>query len=108
VLRENARREHTVKNYDSDWTDDQRALYDECYAIGHAWAEDADTPPDQLQQVLDLAEADDEDLGGLDIDYPPLVDAVAEATGEDVTTVPATHEDPGFRGFAEGARDGAP
>jgi hypothetical protein len=96
-----------VKNYDSDWTDLQTALYDECYDIGHAWATDPDTPADDLQPVLNLAEADDDDLTGAYINYAPLVDAVSDATGQDLTSVPATREDPGFRGFVDGARDGA-
>ncbi|MFI6759222.1 hypothetical protein ACIBF5_08775 [Micromonospora sp. NPDC050417] len=96
-----------MPDYDSDWTDDQRGLYDECYSIGHAWATDQDTSADDLQQVLDLAEADDDDLGDVELDYPPLIDAVAEAIGETVTSVTADRDDPAFRGFVDGARDGA-
>ena len=96
-----------MKEYEDDWTEDQRALYDECYALGEAWAKDPDTPADQLQDVLNLAEADDDELGLVDITYPPLVDAVAEATGEEVTSVTASRDDPAFRGFVDGAREGA-
>ncbi|MEV4626496.1 hypothetical protein AB0J90_09455 [Micromonospora sp. NPDC049523] len=96
-----------MPDYDDDWTDDQRGLYDECYSIGHAWATDQDTSADDLQQVLNLAEADEDDLGDVELDYPPLVDAVAETTGETVTSVTADREDPAFRGFVDGARDGA-
>jgi hypothetical protein len=94
-----------VKEYESDWTEDQRGLYDESYAIGYTWATDPDTPVDETQEVLNLAEADDDELGGLDLEYPPLVDAVAEATGEDVMSVPARRDHPAFRGFVDGARD---
>lgn len=97
-----------MRNYDDSWTEDETAVYDECYTAGHAWTEDPDTPTGELQTVLELAEQDDEFLTGEDIDYPPaLVDAVTEAIGEKVNTVPATREHPGFRGFTDGARDGA-
>lgn len=59
-----------MPDYDDDWTDDQRGLYDECYSIGHAWATDQDTSADDLQQVLNLAEADEDDLGDVELDYP--------------------------------------
>ena len=94
-----------VKDYAEGWTEDQRGLYDESYAIGYAWADDPDTPTDDTQQVLNLAEADDDELGGIDLEYAPLVDAVAQATGEDVMTVPARRDHPAFRGFVDGARD---
>lgn len=98
----------SVRNYDNSWTEDQTGLYDECYTAGHAWAADPDTPTGELQAVLTLAELDDEFLTGEEIDYPPaLVDAVTDAIGESVNTVPATREHPGFRGFVDGARDGA-
>jgi hypothetical protein len=96
-----------VANDDEEWTVDQRALYDECHAIGRAWADDPDTPADQLQEVINLAEAEEDDLRGVDIDHPPLIDAVAEATGEDVASVPARPDDPAFAGFVAGVRDGA-
>jgi hypothetical protein len=97
-----------VRNYDSSWTADQTGLYDECYTAGHAWAEDADTPTVELQTVLELAEQDDELLTGEDMNYPPaLVEAVSDAIGEYVNTVPATRENPGFRGFLDGVHDGA-
>lgn len=96
-----------MPDYDSDWTDDQRGLYDECYSIGHDWAMGQDTSADDLQQVLNLVEADEDDLGDVELDYPPLIDAVAEATGETVTSVTASRADPAFRGFVDGARDGA-
>nr|MDT0661253.1 hypothetical protein [Micromonospora sp. DSM 115978] len=96
-----------MPDYDEDWTEEQRALYDECYAIGQGWSDDPDTPSDELQEVINLAEADDDDLAGVDIDYAPLVDAVTEATGETATSVPARHGDPAFEGFVAGARDGA-
>lgn len=94
-----------MKEYDDGWTADQRGLYDESYSIGYTWAGDPDTPVDDTQQVINLAEADDEELGGVDLEYPPLVDAVAEATGEDVMSVPARRDHPAFRGFVDGARD---
>ncbi|MFD6682222.1 hypothetical protein [Micromonospora parva] len=94
-----------MQSYDDDWTDSQRALYDECYRAGGEWAEDPDTPSDDVQHVINLAEADDDALGDAEIDYPPLVDAVTQASGVTVTSVPASHEDPGFRGFTDGVRD---
>ena len=98
----------SVRNYDDSWTEDETGVYDECYTAGHAWAEDPDTPTGELQAVLELAEQDDEFLTGEDIDHPPaLVDAVTDAIGERVNTVPATREHPGFRGFTDGAHDGA-
>ncbi|MEO3745721.1 hypothetical protein [Plantactinospora sp. B5E13] len=96
-----------MKDYDDDWTEDQRALYDECYDLGESWAADPDTPADELQDVLNLAELDEDELGEVDLTYAPLVDAVAEATGEQVTSVTADRDDPAFRGFVDGARDGA-
>lgn len=90
--------------YDTDWTEDQRGLYDECYRVGQEWAEDPDTSPDDIQQVINLAEADDDAFDSAEIDYPPLVDAVTQVTGENVTSVPASHSDPGFRGFVDGVR----
>ncbi|PZF98306.1 hypothetical protein [Micromonospora deserti] len=94
-----------MESYDEDWTDSQRALYDECYRAGGEWADDPDTPSEDVQHVINLGEADDDTLLDAEIDYPPLVDAVAQATGENVTSVPASHDDPGFRGFVDGARD---
>jgi hypothetical protein len=102
-----SREEHGVKDYDDDWSEDQRALYDECYALGESWAADPDTPADELQDVLNLAELDDDELGEVDLTYAPLVEAVAEATGEQVTSVTADRDDPAFRGFVDGTRDGA-
>lgn len=96
-----------MPDYDDEWTDDQRALYDECFAIGQAWADDPETPADQLQEVINLAEADEDDLHGVDIDYQPLIDAVTEATGDAVPSVPARRSDPAFQGFVAGARDSA-
>lgn len=94
-----------MKEYEGGWTEDQRGLYDESYAIGHAWADDPDTPVGDTQEVINLAEADDDELGGIDLAYPPLVDAVAQVTGENVTSVPARRDHPAFRGFVDGARD---
>lgn len=94
-----------MKEYEGSWTEDQRGLYDESYEIGYAWADDPDTPIDETREVLSLAEADDDELGGLDLEYPPLVDAVAQATGENVMSVPARRDHPAFRGFIDGARD---
>jgi hypothetical protein len=97
-----------VRDYDRNWTEEQTAVYDECYTAGHAWAQDPDTASGELRAVVELAEQDDEFLTGEGIDQPPaLVDAVADATGEDIVTVPATRENPGFRGFIDGARAGA-
>ncbi|MEV1328666.1 hypothetical protein [Micromonospora costi] len=94
-----------MASYDEDWTDSERALYDECYRYGGEWAEDPATPSDDVQHVINLAEADDDSLGDSELDFPPLVDAVTQATGENVTSVPASHHDPGFRGFVDGVRD---
>ncbi|MFC3501690.1 hypothetical protein ACFOOK_12065 [Micromonospora krabiensis] len=94
-----------MANYDDDWTDSQRALYDECYQAGGDWAEDPDTSSDEVQYVINLAEGDDDSIGDSEIDFGPLVDAVTQATGENATSVPATHEDPAFRGFTDGVRD---
>lgn len=97
-----------MRNYDSEWTDLERALYDECYEAGDVWAEDPGTPDEDLQRVLSLADAADaEDPNAADSDFGPLVDAVSEAIGEGVTSVPVTRDDPGFRGFVDGVRDGA-
>ncbi|MEU0154553.1 hypothetical protein [Micromonospora fulviviridis] len=94
-----------MQSYDDDWTDGQRGVYDECYRAGADWAGDPDTPTDDVQQVINLGQADDDAFTDAEIDFPPLVDAVAEATGENVTSVPASHADPGFRGFTDGVRD---
>ncbi|MBO4207235.1 hypothetical protein [Micromonospora echinofusca] len=94
-----------MDGYDEDWSADQRALYDECRRAGQEWAADPDTPPDDLQHVINLAEADDDAFDLAEIDYPPLVDAVAEVTGENITSVPASHTDPAFRGFVDGVRE---
>ncbi|MEU4778210.1 hypothetical protein [Micromonospora sp. NPDC023633] len=94
-----------MENYDEDWTDSQRALYDECHRAGGEWADDPDTPAEDVQHVINLGQADDDTLPDAEIDYPPLVDAVTQATGEIVTSVPASHHDPGFRGFVDGVRD---
>ncbi|MDG4786906.1 hypothetical protein O7626_13355 [Micromonospora sp. WMMD1102] len=96
-----------MRNHDDVWTEDQRALYDECYDLGEAWAADPETDTDQLQDVINLAEADDDELADVELDYPPLVDAVAEATGEQVASVTADRDDPAFRGFVDGVREGA-
>lgn len=96
-----------MKDHDTGWTDDQRALYDECYALGEMWAADPDTSADQLGQVLELAEADDDQLHDVELTLPPLLDAVAEVTGEPVYTVTASRRDPAFRGFVDGSRQGA-
>ncbi|GAA3750720.1 hypothetical protein GCM10022225_38780 [Plantactinospora mayteni] len=96
-----------MRNYDDDWAEDQRALYDECYDLGEAWAGDPATDTDQLQDVINLAEADDDELADVELGHPPLVDAVAEATGEQVTSVTADRNDPAFRGFVDGVRQGA-
>lgn len=93
-----------MESYDSDWTDGQRALYDECHRVGGEWAEDPNTPTDDVQYVINLAEADDDSLSDAELDYPPLVDAVVQATGENVTSVPVSHADPSFRGFVDGVR----
>ncbi|MCL7456911.1 hypothetical protein AB0J85_08075 [Micromonospora echinofusca] len=94
-----------MESYDEDWTDSQRALYDECHRAGGEWAADPDTPTEDVQHVINLGQADDDTLADAEIDYPPLVDAVTQATGELVTSVPASHDDPGFRGFVDGVRD---
>ncbi|MEU4380827.1 hypothetical protein [Micromonospora echinofusca] len=94
-----------MESYDEDWTDSQRALYDECHRAGGEWAADPDTPTDDVQHVINLGQADDDTLADAEVDYPPLVDAVTQATGELVTSVPASHDDPGFRGFVDGVRD---
>ncbi|MFV2100809.1 hypothetical protein [Micromonospora sp. LOL_024] len=94
-----------MESYHEDWSDSQRALYDECYRAGADWADDPDTPSEDVQQVINMAEADDDTLADVEIDFPSLVDAVTQATGEVVTTVPASHEDPSFKGFVDGARD---
>jgi hypothetical protein len=97
-----------VRDYDSTWSEEQTAVYDECYTAGHAWAQDPDTATGEMRAVVELAEQDEESLTGEEIDQPPaLVDAVTDATGEDLTSVPATRENPGFRGFVDGARDAA-
>jgi hypothetical protein len=97
-----------VRDYDRGWSEDQTAFYDECYTAGHAWAQDPDTAAGEVRMVVDLAEQDDEFLTGEEISDPPaLVDAVTEAIGEQVSTVPATREHPGFRGFTDGVRDAA-
>ncbi|WP_406046017.1 hypothetical protein OG799_16970 [Micromonospora sp. NBC_00898] len=94
-----------MASYDEDWTDGQRAVYDECRQAGTEWAGDPDTPSDDVQHVINLAEADDDTFGEAETDYPPLVDAVTQATGATVTSVPLSHHDPGFRGFVDGVRD---
>ena len=94
-----------MKSYDEDWTDGQRAVYDECYQAGTEWAGDPDTPTEDVQHVINLEEADEDTLPDAETDYPPLVDAVAQATGENVTSVPTSRSDPGFRGFVDGVRD---
>lgn len=88
-----------------DWTDGQRAVYDECHRYGAEWAVDPATPTEDVQHVINLGQADDDIFTDAETDYPPLVDAVTQATGENVTTVPASHDDPGFRGFVDGVRD---
>ncbi|SDY37961.1 hypothetical protein SAMN05444365_10267 [Micromonospora pattaloongensis] len=98
-----------MRNYDPGWSDLQRGLYDESYDIGLSWATDPGTSPDDLQRLLELGDtAETGALAGGELDFGPLVDGVAEATGEGVGRVPADFGDPGFRGFVEGARDGAP
>lgn len=96
-----------MKSYHSDWTEDQTAVYDESYGIGQDWARDPETPSEELQQVINLAEADEDDLDGVELAYEPLIDAVSDATGEVVQSVPASKDDPGFTGFVDGARDAA-
>lgn len=94
-----------MQSYDDDWTDGQRAVYDECYRYGTEWAADPDTPAEDVQHAINLGQADDDAFSDAETDYPPLVDAVTQATGENVTSVPASHDDPGFRGFVDGVRD---
>ncbi|MGR6318394.1 hypothetical protein Q2K19_00830 [Micromonospora soli] len=94
-----------MKSYDEEWTDGERAIYDECYQAGAEWADDPDTPSDDVQHVINLAEADDDVFDDAETDYRPLVDAVTQATGENLTSVPLSHADPGFRGFTDGVRD---
>ena len=94
-----------MDSYADYWTDGQRAVYDECHRAGGEWANDPDTPTEDVQHVINLAEADDDTLGDAETDYPPLVDAVTQATGAPVTSVPVSHDDPGFRGFVDGVRD---
>ncbi|MEV4759604.1 hypothetical protein AB0J86_31535 [Micromonospora sp. NPDC049559] len=96
-----------MRNYDDDWSDDQRGLYDESYDIGEAWAKDPDTSSDELQDVINMAEADDDELGDMELTHPALVDAVANATGELQDSITADRDDPAFRGFTDGVRDGA-
>lgn len=98
----------SVKNYVEGWSDLQRGLYDEAYDLGLSWSTDPGTSPDEIQELLRLGDAvQSGELAGTELDFSPLVDGVAEATGMDVTTVPADYTDPGFRGFVDGARDGA-
>ncbi len=92
-------------SHHDDWTDGQRAVYDECYRAGTEWGGDPDTPTEDVQHVINLGQADDDAFSDAETDYPPLVDAVTQATGENVTNVPASHADPGFRGFVDGVRD---
>ncbi|MCW3841327.1 hypothetical protein ONA70_14595 [Micromonospora yasonensis] len=94
-----------MQSYDDDWTDGQRAVYDECYRYAAEWVGDPDTPTDEVQHVINLGQADDTSFTDAETDYPPLVDAVTQATGENVTSVPASHDDPAFRGFVDGVRD---
>ncbi|MFC4145017.1 hypothetical protein ACFO0M_02000 [Micromonospora mangrovi] len=94
-----------MESYADDWTDGQRAVYDECHRAGGEWATDPDTPTQDVQHVINLGQADDDTLADAETDYPPLVDAVTQATGVPVTSVPASHDDPGFRGFVDGVRD---
>lgn len=97
-----------MRDYDPTWTEEQTAFYDECYTAGHVWAQDPDTATGEVRMVVELAEQDERFLTGEEIDQPPaLVDAVTDAIGEAVSTVPATREHPGFRGFVDGARDAA-
>jgi hypothetical protein len=105
MLRWSRPREGEMESYDQDWTDSQRALYDECYRAGGEWADDPDTPTDDVQHVINLAEAGDDSFSDAEIDFPALVDAVTQASGVNVTSVPARHDDPGFRGFTDGVRD---
>ncbi|GAA4566887.1 hypothetical protein GCM10023176_17960 [Micromonospora coerulea] len=94
-----------MRSYHEDWTDGQRAVYDECHRAGTEWAGDPDTPTEDVQHVINLGQADDDTFADAEIDYPPLVDAVTQATGVTVTSVAASHDDPGFRGFVDGVRD---
>jgi hypothetical protein len=94
-----------MESHAEEWTDGQRAVYDECHAAGGEWATDPDTPTEDVQHVINLGEADDDTHGAAELDFPPLVDAVTRATGVAVTSVPASHDDPGFRGFVDGVRD---
>ncbi|GAB3818617.1 hypothetical protein [Micromonospora zhanjiangensis] len=94
-----------MKDYHSDWTEEQSAVYDEAYRVGQEWAQDPETPVDEQQRVVNLAEADEDDLADVEIEYQPLVDAVADATGVDLASVPASRDDPGFAGFVDGVRD---
>ncbi|MFR9776438.1 hypothetical protein ACL02O_10325 [Micromonospora sp. MS34] len=94
-----------MQSYDDDWTDGERAVYDECYRYGTEWAGDPDTPTEDVQHVINLGQADDDSFTDAETDYQPLVDAVTQATGENITSVPASHDDPGFRGFVDGVRD---
>jgi hypothetical protein len=94
-----------MQSYDDDWTDGQRAVYDECYQAGADWAGDPETPSEDVQTVINLGQADDDTFGDSETDFPPLVDAVTQATGENLTSVPASHADPAFRGFVDGVRD---
>ncbi|PZM96365.1 MAG: hypothetical protein DIU79_05240 [Actinobacteria bacterium] len=97
-----------MKNYVEGWSDLQRGLYDEAYDIGLSWSKDPSTSPDDLQELLHIGDAvESGELTGAELEFGPLVDGVAEATGVAVATVPADYSDPGFRGFVDGARDGA-
>lgn len=98
-----------MKNYVDGWSDFQRGLYDEAYATGLSWSTDPGTSPDDLQRLLQLGYAvQSGELVGGELEFGPLVDGVAEATGVGISTVPADYGDPGFRGFVDGVRDGVP
>ena len=96
-----------MAGYDTDWSEDQRAVYDECYRVGQQWAVDNDADPAQVRQMVELANADPDELDNSELDLAPLVDAVSEVTGEVVTTVTVDAGDPAFRGFVDGVRDAA-
>ena len=96
-----------MAGYDEDWSEDQRAVYDECYRAGQQWAVDNEADPQEVRRMVALADADPDTLDNSELDMAPLVDAVSDATGEVVTTVTVDASDPAFRGFVDGVRDAA-
>ncbi|MGA3541113.1 hypothetical protein [Melissospora conviva] len=96
-----------MAGYDTDWSDDQQGVYDDCYRAGQQWAVDNDADPEEVRRMVELANAAPDTLDNSELDIAPLSDAVAEVTGEVVTTVTVDASDPAFRGFVDGVRDAA-